>query len=44
MKKIIEKLGVESRFEGPEFVKEGIKKAEEVGVPMLKELGLYVGK
>jgi tripartite-type tricarboxylate transporter receptor subunit TctC len=42
--KTIEKLGEEPKFGGPEFVKESIKKAEEVGVPVLKELGLYVGK
>lgn len=43
-KKGIEKLGEEARFEGPEFIKESIKKGEEIGVPIIKELGLYVGK
>lgn len=43
-KKGIEELGEEPRFGGPEFVKEAIKRQEEVGVPILKELGLYVGK
>jgi tripartite-type tricarboxylate transporter receptor subunit TctC len=43
-KKGIEKLGEEPRFGGPEFMKEAIKKGGEVGVPILKELGLYVGK
>lgn len=43
-KKGIEKLGEQPRFEGPEFMKEAIKKGEEIGVPIIKELGLYVGK
>jgi tripartite-type tricarboxylate transporter receptor subunit TctC len=43
-KKGIEQVGEEPRFGGPEFVKESIRKAEEVGDPILKELGLYVGK
>jgi tripartite-type tricarboxylate transporter receptor subunit TctC len=43
-KKKIQELGEEPRFGGPEFVKESIKKLEEVGVPILKELGLYVEK
>lgn len=43
-RKGIERMGDEPRFGGPEFVKEAIKQAEEVGVPILKELGLYVGK
>lgn len=43
-KKAIEKTGDEPRFGGPEFIMESIKKGEEIGVPMLKELGLYVGK
>jgi len=43
-KKGIEKLGEEPRFEGPEFIKETIRKGAEIGVPILKELGLYVGK
>lgn len=30
------------RFEGPEFMKEAIKKSERIGVPIIKELGLYV--
>jgi len=42
--KQFEKLGEEPRFGGPEFVEETIRGAEEIGVPMLKELGLYVGK
>jgi len=41
-KKGIENLGEEIRFEGPEFNKETIKKAEEIAVPLLKNLGIYV--
>jgi len=44
LRKGIEKLGEEPKFGGPEFLTEAIKKTEEVAVPMLKELGLYVGK
>ena len=40
----IEDLGEAPVFGGPEWMKESIKKAEEAGVPALKELGLYVGK
>ena len=43
-KKGIETMGDEPRFGGPEFIKEAVRQAEEVGVPILKELGLYVGK
>lgn len=43
-KKGFEKVGEEPRFERPKFVQEAIKKAEEVGVPIIKELGLYVEK
>ena len=43
-KKGIEKLGEEPRYGGPEFIQGAIKKGEEVSVPILKELGLYVGK
>jgi tripartite-type tricarboxylate transporter receptor subunit TctC len=43
-KKGIEKTGEEPIFGGPEFLKETIRKGQEVGVPVLKELGLYVGK
>jgi tripartite-type tricarboxylate transporter receptor subunit TctC len=43
-KKSIERMGDEPRFGGPEFIKEAIRQAEEVGVPIIKELGLYVGK
>jgi tripartite-type tricarboxylate transporter receptor subunit TctC len=43
-KKAVERTGDEPRFGGPEFMAESIKKGAELGVPMLKELGLYVGK
>ena len=43
-KKGLGKLGEQPRFGGPEFMKEAIKNAEEVSVPILKESGLYVGK
>jgi len=41
-KKGIENLGEEVRFEGPEFNKETIKKAEKIAMPLLKDLGIYV--
>ena len=43
-KKGLDKIGAEPRFGGPEFVNESIKRGEEVSVPVLKDLGLYVGK
>jgi tripartite-type tricarboxylate transporter receptor subunit TctC len=43
-KKGMEKLGQEPKYGGPEFINESIKKGEEVGVPIIKELGLYIGK
>ena len=43
-KKGIEGLGEEPKWGGPEFIKEGIKKQEEIGIPILKELGMVVGK
>lgn len=43
-RKGLEKLGEEPTFAGPEFLKEASRKQEEVGVPILKELGLYMGK
>lgn len=42
-KRDIEKLGGQPRYGGPEFVMAAIKKQEEVGIPILKEVGLYVG-
>lgn len=38
----METMGSEMRYGGPEFVMKAIKEAEEVGVPIIKELGLYV--
>lgn len=38
----LEKFGEEPRFGDAEFMKEEIRKGEEVGVPILKELGLFV--
>ena len=43
-KREFEKLGDEPRFGGPEFMMESIKKTEDLSVPVLKELGLYVEK
>ena len=43
-KKKVEELGEELKPGGPEFIREAIKNAEEVGVPALKQLGLYKGK
>ncbi len=43
-KKGLERIGEEPRFGGPDFLKEAIKKGEEVGIPIIKELGLYIEK
>lgn len=43
-KKLADIGGEDPKFGGPEFVKESIMKAEEVSVPILKEVGLYQGK
>jgi tripartite-type tricarboxylate transporter receptor subunit TctC len=43
-KKGIERMGDEPRFGGPEFILEAIKRGEESGVPLIKELGLYLEK
>jgi len=43
-KKGLGKLGEQPRWGGPEFMREAIKNAEDVSVPLLKEFGLYVGK
>ncbi len=40
----IEKIGEEPAPGGPEFIRDAIKRSEEIGIPILKELGLYVGK
>ena len=38
----IERVGARPKFGGPEFVNQRIRNAEEIGTPILKELGLYV--
>ena len=38
----IEKMGGEPKFGGPDFMMAAIKKHEEIGIPILKELGLLV--
>ena len=43
LRKGIEKLGENPKAGGPEFIAASIKKMEEVGIPILKEIGLYVG-
>ena len=43
-KKRVEELGEQLKPGGPDFIREAIKNAEEVGIPALKQLGLYVGK
>lgn len=40
----VDQLGEEAKFGDPEYIRESIKRTEEVGVPILKELGLYLGK
>jgi tripartite-type tricarboxylate transporter receptor subunit TctC len=42
-KKRLEVIGEELKFEGPEFMRESIKKSEEPAMRVLKEFGLYVG-
>lgn len=43
-RKGIEMIGEESKWGGSGFLMDTIKKAEEVGVPIIKELGLYVAR
>jgi tripartite-type tricarboxylate transporter receptor subunit TctC len=43
-KKLPDIGGEDPRWGGPDFVRQKIKDAEEVGIPLLKELGLYTGK
>jgi tripartite-type tricarboxylate transporter receptor subunit TctC len=38
----IEKVGGQPRYASPDFIRASTKKLEEIGVPILKELGLYV--
>ena len=42
-KKGIDRIGDEPRFGGAELMMEAIKREEKVTVPILKELGIYVG-
>jgi tripartite-type tricarboxylate transporter receptor subunit TctC len=39
--RLAKQIGLELCFGGQEFMTESIKKAEEVGIPILKELDLY---
>lgn len=41
-KKGIERMGEAPKWGGPEFIKSWIQHQEKVGIPILKELGLYV--
>ena len=43
-KKLPDMGGEDPRWGGPDFVRQKVKDAEEVGIPVLKELGLYTGK
>ncbi len=43
-KKGLEAFGEEPRFGGPDFIRDMIRKSEDVGVPLIKELGLFVEK
>jgi tripartite-type tricarboxylate transporter receptor subunit TctC len=40
----MKRIGEEVRFGGPEFLEDSIKEGEKIGVPILKELGLYLEK
>jgi hypothetical protein len=37
-------MGEEPTFRSPDFIRGGIKRQEEIGIPILKEIGLYIGK
>jgi tripartite-type tricarboxylate transporter receptor subunit TctC len=43
-KKLPDMGGEDPRWGGPDFIRQKIKDAEEMGIPILKELGLYTGK
>ena len=43
-KKGIGRLGEEPTFGSPDFIRDAIKRQEEIGIPILKEIGLYIGK
>jgi tripartite-type tricarboxylate transporter receptor subunit TctC len=40
----LEKVGDAPKFGGPEFIRESMRKVEKAGIPIIKELGLYVGE
>jgi tripartite-type tricarboxylate transporter receptor subunit TctC len=40
----LEKMDADPKWGGPEFLTEAIKTSEAIGVPVLKEIGLYVGR
>jgi tripartite-type tricarboxylate transporter receptor subunit TctC len=42
LRKGIERLGGQPRYGGPDFIRGAIKRQEEIGIPVLKELGLLV--
>ena len=44
LKRGIEMIGEEPKWGGPDFIRESIKKQQEIGIPVLKEIGLYVEK
>jgi tripartite-type tricarboxylate transporter receptor subunit TctC len=41
-KKGLESFGEEPRYGDPEFMKQSIQSAKDIGVPLIKQLGLYV--
>ena len=43
-KKGLEKMDMDPKWGGPDFINKWIKKSEAIQVPILKELGLYLGK
>lgn len=43
-KKLPDIGGEDPRWGGPDFIMQKMKDSEEIGVPIIKELGLYVGK
>jgi tripartite-type tricarboxylate transporter receptor subunit TctC len=43
-RKGVQDLGEDLKYGNPEWVMDSIRKAEEITVPILKEVGLYVGK
>lgn len=43
-KKGLDNMGDAPKFGGPEFIRESIKKVERIGIPVIKDLGLYAGE